>query len=174
VSIPARRCGRYRVRRSSAWLSGPAIGIGALTDLPDGDLLALSEGVLDAPDQLAAWRLDAEGARALRLRYGVSDGLVPTGADRLDQAIYALERRFALVEGGFVSRLVVFDAAQAEAGALIRGRALARLAWPALAENFEGIAVRRGADGRVLLYVISDDNFLPIQRTLLLQFSLAD
>jgi hypothetical protein len=58
------------------------------------------------------------------------------------------------------------------AGARVQGRELARLAWPALQENFEGIAVRPGADGRVLLYLISDDNFLPIQRTLLLQFSL--
>jgi hypothetical protein len=32
--------------------------------------------------------------------------------------------------------------------------------------------VRRGGDGRVLLYLVSDDNFFALQRTLLLQFSL--
>jgi hypothetical protein len=39
-------------------------------------------------------------------------------------------------------------------------------------DNFEGIAARRGSDGGVLLYLVSDDNFLGLQRTLLLQFSL--
>jgi hypothetical protein len=148
-------------------------GIEALTSLPDGGLLALSEGVVDTPDQLAAWRISAGEGGIQRLGYAVSEGFVPTGADRLGQEIYAVERRFALVDGGFVARVVVFDAAQVEAGVPIRGRELARLAWPALGENFEGIAVRSGADGRVLLYLISDDNFLPIQRTLLLQFSLS-
>ena len=33
---------------------------------------------------------------------------------------------------------------------------------------------RRGPDGRVLLYLISDDNFTVLQRTLLLQLSLPD
>jgi hypothetical protein len=33
--------------------------------------------------------------------------------------------------------------------------------------------VRHGADGRTLIYLVADDNFLPLQRTLLLQFSLA-
>ncbi len=146
-------------------------GIEALTGLPDGSLLALSEGVLDRPGELAAWRVSPAAGRVQRLGYAVSEGFVPTGADRLDQTIYGVERRFALVDGGFVSRLVVFDAAQVDAGGPIQGRELARLAWPALRENFEGIAVRPGTDGRVLLYLISDDNFLPIQRTLLLQFS---
>jgi hypothetical protein len=146
-------------------------GIEALTSLPDGALLALSEGIFDAPDQLAAWRI-SEG-QIERLRYAVTDGFVPTGADRLDQTIYVVERRFSLLEGGFVTRLMALDVAQVGADEPMQGRELAGLAWPALSENFEGVAARRGSDGRVLLYLISDDNFLPIQRTLLLQFSLA-
>jgi hypothetical protein len=42
---------------------------------------------------------------------------------------------------------------------------------PAISENFEGIAVRRAPDGGVLLYLLSDDNFTPLLRSLLLQFS---
>jgi len=37
-------------------------------------------------------------------------------------------------------------------------------------DNFEGIAARRLSDGRVRLYVISDDNFSGRQRTLLMVF----
>jgi hypothetical protein len=34
----------------------------------------------------------------------------------------------------------------------------------------EGIAVRRGVNGEIFLYIISDDNYSPLQRTLLLMF----
>ena len=48
---------------------------------------------------------------------------------------------------------------------------VARLAAPLSVDNFEGIAVRR--DGtRDFVYLISDDNFLGLQRTLLLKFEL--
>ena len=36
----------------------------------------------------------------------------------------------------------------------------------------EGLAVHRDADGETVLTLISDDNFSPLQRTLLLQFTL--
>ncbi len=38
----------------------------------------------------------------------------------------------------------------------------------------EGIAARRGPGGETLIYLISDDNFHPWQRTLLLMFELAE
>ena len=158
---------------SEAGAAAGNAGIEALTSLSDGSLLAFSEGIFDTPDRLAAWRISAVEGQIQRLGYAVSEGFVPTGADWLDRAIYVVERRFALIGGGFVTRLMVFDAAQLDADVPIQGRELARLAWPSLAENFEGIAVRPGASRRVLLYLISDDNFLPVQRTLLLQFSLA-
>ena len=41
---------------------------------------------------------------------------------------------------------------------------------PATVDNFEGIAAVRRPDGGVRLYILSDDNFNPDQRTLLLAF----
>lgn len=41
---------------------------------------------------------------------------------------------------------------------------------PATVDNFEGIAAVRRPDGGVRLYILSDDNFNPSQRTLLLAF----
>ena len=38
--------------------------------------------------------------------------------------------------------------------------------------NMEGIGLHRNASGETILTLISDDNFLPFQRTLLLQFAL--
>jgi hypothetical protein len=41
-------------------------------------------------------------------------------------------------------------------------------------DNMEGISVHRAVDGKLVLTLISDDNFSIIQRTILLQFTLAE
>ena len=41
-------------------------------------------------------------------------------------------------------------------------------------DNMEGLSVHRAADGALVLTLISDDNFSMLQRTLLLQFTLAE
>jgi hypothetical protein len=48
------------------------------------------------------------------------------------------------------------------------------LSSPLVADNFEGIAVRRSKPDETLIYIVSDDNFHALQRTLLLMFSLAE
>jgi hypothetical protein len=40
-------------------------------------------------------------------------------------------------------------------------------------DNMEGLAVHRASDGAIVLTLISDDNFSPLQRTVLLQFTLS-
>jgi hypothetical protein len=58
-------------------------------------------------------------------------------------------------------------------GARLDGKILADLSFhDANIDNMEGIAVRRGANGETLLYMLSDDNFSSLQRTLLLMFEL--
>ena len=47
-------------------------------------------------------------------------------------------------------------------------RVLAQMNMLVTVDNFEGVAVRQMPDGRVRLYVISDDNFSGAQRTLLM------
>ena len=51
------------------------------------------------------------------------------------------------------------------------GPVLVELKLPGTTDNFEGIAAER-RDGRTRLYILSDDNFNPVQRTLLLAFDL--
>ncbi|MBT3627577.1 MAG: esterase-like activity of phytase family protein, partial [Rhodospirillaceae bacterium] len=43
---------------------------------------------------------------------------------------------------------------------------------PLTVDNMEGIAVRRDGAGHTLVYLVSDDNFSVLQRTLLLMFEL--
>ncbi len=145
-------------------------GIETLVRLPDGALLALAEGMHTPSGDLAGWRIEDE--RIAGLSYRAVAGFVPTGADRLGDDLYVVERRLSLFDGGFATRLVTLPAAAAQPDAQLDGQELARLRRPLISDNFEGIAVRRGPDGRVLIYLVSDDNFNALQRTLLLQFSL--
>jgi hypothetical protein len=144
-------------------------GIEALAGLPDGSLLALSEGVTDRNGDLAAWLI--RGERIEELGYVPTGTFVPTGADRLDDVLFVLERQFSWL-GGFVSRIVALPASDVVPGARLRGVELARLQRPLISENFEGIAARRAPDGGIVLYLISDDNFIVLQQTILLQLAL--
>jgi hypothetical protein len=143
-------------------------GVEALVALPDGALLAIAEGVRTAGGDLAAWLIEDDGT--VPLAYSPAPGFAPTGADRLGDTIYVLERRFSLLEG-LAARVVALDAADVRPGARLVGRELGVLRPPAISENFEGIAARRAPDGGVLLYLLSDDNFTALLRSLLLQFS---
>lgn len=149
--------------------SPPNEGVEALVDLPDGWLLAISEGRVNGGEHAAvAW---AEGKRPVVLGYRAALGFAPTGADRLGRTLLVLERR-ASVLGGLEARIVEVDLGTVSlaAGAVIQGRELARLdAAGGFGENYEGIAILRDPRGRLSVLVVSDDNFSALQRTLLLQ-----
>ena len=82
-----------------------------------------------------------------------------------------LSRYFKLL-GGFKARLERIPARAIEGGAVLKGELLGRFAPPLTVDNFEGVAVTRDADGATLVYILSDDNFHFLQRTLLLLFRL--
>ena len=146
-------------------------GIEALAVLGELGLLAIAEGGAQGDASLAfLWR---EGAWS-RLMYGRGGGFRPTGATLLpDGDLLVLERRFNLLEGVRI-RLVRVPAASLHPGAHLSGTVIATLEPPLSVDNMEGIAARRGAAGETLIYLISDDNFNPLQRTLLLLFVLKE
>jgi hypothetical protein len=57
-------------------------------------------------------------------------------------------------------------------GGTARPEELARLAAPYAVDNLEGISVTAGPRGETLLWILSDDNFNPLQRNMLLLFEL--
>jgi len=153
-------------------LGGPSnSGIEALSTLPGGRLFAVGERVgAWGGEGLMGWVIAGKGADDLVYIQG--PGFAPTGADRLEDRIYMVERSFSLL-GGFRSRIVTFPADKVRPGARVEGTELAAFRWGDLGENFEGIAARRGPDGRILLYLLADDNFSFLQDTLLVQLSLS-
>lgn len=88
-----------------------------------------------------------------------------------DGLLYLLERRFDYWRG-VALRIRRFDPAQVIDGATLSGEVLMQADRSGAIDNMEGLAVTRGADGEILLTVISDDNFSPLQRTVLLRFAL--
>lgn len=151
-------------------------GAESLVRLRDGGFLGLSEfpvrgsrgarmGVVWAGDPTL------RPSPAFRFNYAPSPGYDPSDATELpDGRLLVLERRFAL-PFSWSNRLVLIDRAAIRPGATVRGRVVAELAAPLVHDNFEGVtAVREGVD--TILWLASDDNHLPIQRTLLLKFRL--
>ncbi|MEE8274765.1 MAG: esterase-like activity of phytase family protein [Alphaproteobacteria bacterium] len=143
----------------------------ALTALADGRLLVLTEKFLKEPQTVRGWLL---GDGEQPLYYAVDNGFWPTSLATLpDGDVLALERRFTIVAGA-AARLRRIDGDAIAPGATLEGREIARLELPFTVDNFEGLALRRAADGAIHLYMISDDNFRPFQRTLLLHFRLRE
>lgn len=141
-------------------------GIEALATMPDGSLLALAEASGDDGLHPTAI-LSADGVR--RMGYRAPEGFAPTAADRSGGRVFVLERRFSIL-GGLEARIAVLDAGDIHEGAVLDGEELGRLGVDNVAENFEGLAATRADNGRTALYLLADDNFNPLQRTLLLQF----
>jgi hypothetical protein len=57
---------------------------------------------------------------------------------------------------------------------LVDGRSMIEADLAYQIDNMEGIAVHRTAGGETILTIVSDDNFSFLQRSLLLQFALAE
>jgi hypothetical protein len=154
-------------------------GIEAVAALSDGRLLALVEG-LTVPASTPGggggrlgWVRDRGGAWAA-LSYVPAPDFLPSGAAGLPNGdALVLERRF-IDPFTYEARLTRVPGVEIKPGARLSGRELARLSPPLSLDNFEGVAVRPGPAGETLVYLISDDNYLPIQRTLLLQFVLRE
>jgi len=147
-------------------------GIEAMTRLCDGTLLAIAEGSRTGQGFVPGWILSGTDWR--RLRYRVDAGFRPTGAATLpDCDVIFVERRFSFLAGLDI-RIVHVEASAFGAGADLAPRLIAQLSTPLTIDNFEGISARRDDSGDTLIYLVSDDNFSPLQRTLLFMFRLDD
>jgi len=150
-------------------------GIETMTVLPDGRIVAISEEYSGTAGLLVGWigHPGAEGGYSWEtFQYAKSPDFNPTALAQLpDGGFVLLERAFDMARGVRI-RVMRFEAAELRPGGTIRARELARLASPVAVDNLEGIAATKGPRGETLLWLISDDNFNPLQRNLLLLFEL--
>jgi len=145
-------------------------GLEAVTVLPDGRILALTETYRDRNGYLIGWLLGDRGFE--RVAYHQSPGFSPTDlATSATGDIYVLERRYDLLRGP-AARILEFSIDNLKSGVLANGRELLRLEHPLTVDNFEGLATHQDGRGDEIFYLVSDNNFSLLQRTLLLQFRL--
>jgi hypothetical protein len=114
----------------------------------------------------------APGGPMARFSWQSPEGYQPTAMDQLEPGgptMLVLHRRFSPLEGA--SALLAEGEMGAGLSDAVRPREIARFAAPLLVDNMEALAIRREGERR-FVYLVSDDNFNALQRTLLLKFEL--
>jgi hypothetical protein len=152
-------------------------GIEALVFVPKGlplagTLIAISERGLDKAGNLSAFLIGGSTPGAFAIKrsssYDVTDAAVLPGGN-----ILLLERRFSW-DSGLAVRLRRIPLTEIRPGALADGAVLFEADLGYEIDNLEGLSVHRAGGGEIVLTFVSDDNFSLLQRTLLLQFTLAE
>lgn len=154
----------------------PNGGVEAMTTLADGRIIAISEEYSVRPGTVMGWIGTSSGGGRYQWRsfsYATIPDFQPTAMAQLpDGSLALIERAFDMARG-VRCRVMRLDTAQLVAGGTVQAEELARLTPPYAVDNLEGIAATRGPRGETLLWLISDDNFNPFQRNILLLFELA-
>ena len=137
-----------------------------------GTLVAISESGLDADGNIKSFLIGGQTPGDFTVKrtddYDVTDcAILPS------QELLLLERRF-LWTSGVGMRLRRIPLAQVKPGAVIDGPVVMEAGMAHQIDNMEGLSVHRAPDGAIVLTLVSDDNFAIIQRTILLQFTLAE
>lgn len=149
-------------------------GSEALLRLNDGRFLAIAEENFDQSVHRAVL-FDRDPtdptAQAIGMSYRGLDGFSPVDAAQLpDGRILVLNRRFAFTSL-FSANLVVLDPSAMTAGSVLSGQVIAQFESPIVSDNYEGLAVST-ENGRTIIWIVSDNNYMRWQRTLLLKFAL--
>jgi hypothetical protein len=140
--------------------------------LPLGStLIAISERGLDDEGNIKGFLIGGPTPGEFSVKrigdFDISDcALTPAGE------LLVLERSFSRLKG-VAMRIRRVALSDVKPGATVDGPALVEADMGHQIDNMEGLSVHR-AGGALVLTLISDDNFSFIQRTLLLQFTLAE
>jgi hypothetical protein len=144
-------------------------GLECIAVLPDGTIFTVAEELQNRDGSFKGWLIENESSVELSYlpttEFRASDCAALPNGD-----VLVLERHFS-ISLSFSARLKRISTEGMRLHAVLSGEELLRLDPPLRLDNFEGIAVREDSGG-TLIYLISDDNFQPFQRTLLLQFRL--
>jgi hypothetical protein len=155
----------------------PNRGIEALVLVPKGlplagTLIAISERGLDKAGNISGFLIGGASPGHFAVRrssnFDVTDAALLPGGD-----VVLLERRFSW-SSGLAVRMRRIALGEIKPGAVVDGPVLFDVDLGYEIDNMEGLSVHRSAGGEVVLTLISDDNFSALQRTLLLQFALAE
>lgn len=152
-------------------------GIEALAFVPRGQplggtLIAISERGLDVAGNILGFLIGGPTPGTFTVRrtkdFDVTDAVMLPDGDLI------ILERFYSPSRGVAMRIRRVPQSAIRPGAVIDGPVLIEADLGYQIDNMEGIAAHQAASGETVLTIVSDDNFSPIQRTLLLQFALVD
>lgn len=152
-------------------------GSEGMVRLADGRFLVFSEATRrkDGTNEVLLFLGDpaAPETASISVGYKVPEGYHVTDAALLpDGRLLILNRRFTVWEG-VSAKLIIADVPGNDPNAVIGGKEIADFRPPVTVDNMEALSVTREGK-RTIIWIASDDNFNPLQRTLLLKFALAD
>lgn len=137
-----------------------------------GTLLAFAEGRTGKNGNLIGWLIGGPTPGNIFLKpIGGFD--ITDAAPLPDGGIVLLERRFRFSEG-VKMRIRRIPAAEIKRGAVLKGEVLLEATDSLNIDNMEAITAHRAPSGETVLTLMSDDNFSPFQRSLILQFGLPE
>lgn len=152
-------------------------GLEALAFVPKamplaGTLIAVSERGLDANGNIVAFLLGGPSPGTFAVRrsknFDITDAAIsPSGH------LVLLERYFTIMTG-VQMRIRAIPLGEIRPGALVEGITLIEAGPAFQIDNMEALAITKNAAGETILTIVSDNNFSPIQRTLLLRFAWID
>lgn len=137
-----------------------------------GTLIAFSEGRVDKNGNILGWLIGGPAPGGIYLKQ-IGGFDITDAAPLPDGGVALLERRFRFSEG-VKMRIRRIAASEIKRGAVIQGEVLLEADDRLNIDNMEAIAAHRTAAGETVLTLMSDDNFNPFQRTLIMQFVLPD
>lgn len=149
------------------------IGLESLTYVPSGALkgalIAIGEDGIKAGEDLPGFIIGGPSPGRFTITKSGPFNATDAGIGA-DGFLYLLERHFSIATG-VLMQVRRFPLADVKPGAVLTGSVLGTFDMGYEIDNMEGLAVTTNAAGETLLTMISDDNFSPIQRTVLLRFA---
>ncbi|WP_435199806.1 esterase-like activity of phytase family protein [Qipengyuania sp. 902] len=154
---------------------GDNTGAEAFVRLSDGRFLAIEEDPESWGDEIhraVVFEDDpVDGASGAPLRVIVPDGYSPVDMAVLDEnrILMLLRRLVFAIPPAFDTAFAILDTDEIAPGNTVELRLIAETGDEIPKENYEGLAVTEDAESRNV-WIISDDNMMRYQRTLLLRF----
>ena len=143
-------------------------GIEAMAPLKNNSIFLLSENLIHPDDKIAGYLLSDNKLKKVYVKKNGS--FKPTDMSSLpDGNILLLERSFSPVRG-VSARISVIKYEDLKPNSVILPFTLDTLKPPMVVDNFEGISFLKLNDGGYYIFILSDDNFNFLQKTLLYQF----
>ena len=150
-------------------------GAEAMHRLADGRFLIISESL--APDWTSPALLfpgdPTQGGAPVELRFRPAKGFRITDAAQLPDGRLLLLQRDVSLLGGMSAKLVLVDVAALDSRRPVEGREIAHFERPLSVDNMEALSITREGE-QTIVWLASDDNYFPLQRTLLMKFALRE